>query len=199
MTRLAELLENFGAPPAPPPGTGPNPEEIDALKVAAYEEGYKAGWEDAAKAQADDRSQITAEFARNLQDLSFTYHEAHAHLLKSLRPLLEDMVRMVLPRLAEQTLLPRIVEELQSLARGEQPRGVEIVVHPDAAPGLEVALERDLGVPVALVEDPSLAEGQVYLRLGEDERQIDMIAVLDGISDAVAAFLQQTEAEVKHG
>ena len=64
-------------------------------RLEAYEQGYKAGWDDAATAQADDHTRISAGFARNLQELSFTYHEAKGQILGSLEPLLKEMVTKI--------------------------------------------------------------------------------------------------------
>ena len=71
------------------------------LQLDAFEEGYRAGWDDAIKAQSDDRTRIS-EFAQNLQDLSFTYHEAYSHAINAMTPLLEDIVRSVLPKIAHE-------------------------------------------------------------------------------------------------
>ena len=40
---------------------------VEEAKLAAYEQGYTAGWDDAAAAQSDDQTRIRADLARNLQ------------------------------------------------------------------------------------------------------------------------------------
>mgnify|MGYP003515970463 CR=1 FL=1 len=52
-------------------------------RLEAYEQGYRAGWEDAAAAHAEDQRRIRVDLARSLQALGFTYQEARAHVLKS--------------------------------------------------------------------------------------------------------------------
>lgn len=59
---------------------------LEEARLASYEQGFSAGWEDALAAQADDRKQLAADLAHTLQSLSFTYHEARAHILRGLEP-----------------------------------------------------------------------------------------------------------------
>ena len=59
---------------------------LEDLRILAYEQGYTAGWDDAAAAQTDDQSRIKADFARNLQSLGFTFQEARMHVLRAIHP-----------------------------------------------------------------------------------------------------------------
>ena len=146
---------------------------LEEEKLEAFERGYKAGWEDAAKAQVEDRSRVTSDLAKNLQEMSFTYHEAYGHLARALRPVLDQIVGAVLPDLAQKSLGPRIAEQLSDLAADAGKQDVEIVVAPRNADLVERLLERDTGFPVKLIKEPSLGDGQVFLRFGDGERQID--------------------------
>ncbi len=92
-------------------------EAFEEARLAAYESGYTAGWEDANAAQADDRTRMTAELARNLQSLSFTYHEGRAHVLKAIEPLLGELVGRVLPEIARELLAPLVLETLMPSPR----------------------------------------------------------------------------------
>ena len=38
---------------------------LEETKLAAYESGYSAGWEDAAAAQSSDQTRVQADLARN--------------------------------------------------------------------------------------------------------------------------------------
>ncbi len=102
-------LEVFDATPAAKPDPGLVTTQVSAIeesKLASYEQGYKAGWDDAAAALAEDQTRIRADLARNLQQLSFTYQEARSHILKAVEPLLEEMVGRLLPDMARETLAP---------------------------------------------------------------------------------------------
>ena len=59
-------------------------------RLAAYEQGYSAGWEDAANAANQDQTQIRGDLARSIQALGFTFHDAGMHVLKALAPLIRE-------------------------------------------------------------------------------------------------------------
>ncbi|WP_246138120.1 flagellar biosynthesis protein [Maritimibacter fusiformis] len=209
MTSARLNLEDFSAfaasHEAAPRATGaasPAPAsqaDAEAARLEGYEAGYRAGWDDAARAEAEDQSRIGAEFARNLQDLGFTFHEARAHVMQALEPLLTGMVERVLPRLVSETIGQTIVEELLPLATAAAGNPIEVVVSPANRPVVEEMLARSDTVPFTLVEEPTLAEGQVYLRSGALERQIDFTEAVDRIGAAIGSLYQLNEKAFQHG
>ena len=195
---IAHLLEDFGTPTAaaPPPLSEV---ELESLRLEAFENGYKAGWEDAVRAGSEEQTRISEDFARNLQDLSFTYHEAHAQVMQSMGALLQDIVDTILPDAVRATIGARVVEQMNEMARDHGAQVIEIVTAPADAPAIAALLTRDFGFPVRTAQDDTLAEGQVFLRMAQDERQIDMDAVMTGIRQAVAGLLEESERTIRHG
>ncbi|WP_417262464.1 flagellar biosynthesis protein [Celeribacter sp.] len=167
--------------------------------MAAYEQGYKAGWDDATRAEGEDQSRIGAEFARNLQDLGFTFHEARSHVMKALEPLLTEMVSKVLPNLVNETLGQTILEELLPMAEDASDAPIQIVVSPASRPAIQRLIDDSLTIPLDIIEEPSLAEGQVYLRMGELEKKIDMDSAVEKIGKAINAVYALNEEAMKHG
>lgn len=185
---IAHLLEEFGELTDGEP-LAMTDVSLEEERLAAFEKGYQAGWDDAVKAQSEDTRRITADLAQNLQDLRFTYEEAYGAVMTTLRPLLMEMAGAVLPRLASESLAPRIVEMLHEQARAQGRQPVEIVAAPGDLPRLE-HLTGD-GLDITLSADDTLDAGQVYLRLGESEAEIDLPGVIADISAAVRAFFDE--------
>lgn len=173
--------------------------DLEEAQLASYEQGYKAGWDDATGAIAGDQDQMRAEIARNLQTLSFTFHEARAHVLRALAPLLEEVTSRLLPEIAREALAGLVLDTLMPLAERMADAPVVIVLSPEARPAVEQLLEQTAGLPFTLKEEPSLGEGQVYLRLGETETLIDLDRATDEIATAVRGFFDLTLQERKHG
>ncbi|MGF6861827.1 flagellar biosynthesis/type III secretory pathway protein FliH [Rhodobacteraceae bacterium MBR-64] len=160
----------------------------EEARLAAYENGYKAGWDDAAAHEADEQARIRADLARNLQTLSFTYHEARAAVLKSLAPLLREIVARVLPDLARDTLAHTVAERLLPLAGKAADVPVLLTCSVADHDTLTGALDGQDHLPLTVSVDPLLAEGQVHLRLGETEEQIDLNSAIGAIANAVTAY-----------
>jgi len=189
---IAHLLEDFD-PVREGEAVTLTDVSLEDERLAAFETGYQAGWDDAVKAQAEDARRITADLAQNLQDLSFTYEEAHAAVLQALRPLLTQMTTAVLPRVAQESLGPRLAEMLDEIARDQGRLAVTIAASPDDAPRLAQLLEDRADIGAKLTEDDTLGPGQVSLRFGETEHEIDLAEVLAGIDTAIRGFFDQTQ------
>lgn len=175
------------------PGTAAGEE----ARLAAYETGYKAGWDDAVEAEADAQGRIRADLARNLQEMSFTYHEARGAVLKQIEPLMHGIVTRVLPELARDTLGQTIAERLQPLARQGADVPVRLMCNPAEIEVLTDALGAQKLLPLEVTADPLLAEGQVHLQFGDVEEMIDLDGVIRSISGAVTAFFH-TEHHKEH-
>lgn len=161
---------------------------LEEARLTAYEQGYAAGWEDAAAAQAQEQTQLRADIARNIQALGFTFQEARAHVLRALAPLLQEVVGHLLPELARESLGPTVLECLMPLAEDMADTPVRLVLNPTARPAIEALLEQATGLPVTIAEEPTLGEGQVYLRLGDNETHIDLDRATAQITAAVRGF-----------
>lgn len=189
-------LEIFDADPTPrqAPGMVTAPASmIEEAKLAAYEQGYKGGWDDAAAASSEDQTRIRADLARNLQQLSFTYQEARAHILKAIEPLLEEMVNRLLPETARETLAPLVLEQVMPMAEELTDQPVTLVLNPAVRTAVEALIEQATGLPMNIEEEPTLPEGQVYIRLGKAEAKVDLTRVTAEIAAAVRGFFSLNE------
>jgi flagellar biosynthesis/type III secretory pathway protein FliH len=171
----------------------------EEARLASYDSGYGAGWEDAMAAQSGDQTRLTADLARNLQSLGFTYHEARVHVLRGVQPLLQDIVSRLLPELARETLAPVVLEVLMPLAEEMADTPVVLHLNPASRPAVAALLEQATGLPMTLIDEPALAEGQVSLTLGQIGARVDLDAATAQIAAAVHAFFDLTTQEQRHG
>jgi flagellar biosynthesis/type III secretory pathway protein FliH len=160
----------------------------EEAKVAAFEQGYSAGWDDAVAAQQGDQSRISADLARNLQSLSFTFQDARSHVLQAIRPLMLEMINRLLPEVAHEALAPTVLEALTPIADEMSDAPMTLVLNPAVRPQVEDLVTKATGLPLVIEEEPSLSEGQVYIRFGTAEAKVDLDRVTADISAAVRAF-----------
>lgn len=163
---------------------------IEQARLAAYEQGYAAGWDDGVAAQSEDQTRLRADLARSLQGLSFTYLEARTHVLRALEPLLEVILSRLLPVTASSALAPMVIETLRPLAAELAEAPVTLYINPAARAAVASVLSAGDALPVTLVDEPMLGEGQAVLRLGQIETRVDLDAAMVAIADAVRQFFQ---------
>ena len=196
-------LEDFESePPAAMPvvqdSQTQDPAQEEA-KLAAYEQGYRAGWDDATVAQDQHNDRIGSELASSLQAMAFTWQEVRMHMLGALEPLLMAIVTRLLPEIASASLPGRVVEVLMPLAEDAVDSPPKVFVHPDARKAVSALLEQTPGLSVAVHSDPSLGPREVTLRLGETELHIDLDRTLTEISAAVQNYFNLSKESENHG
>jgi flagellar assembly protein FliH len=172
---------------------------LEEAKIASFEQGCSAGWEDAASAQQDDQGRIRADLARNLQSLAFTFQDARSHVLEAIRPLILEMTNHLLPEIAREALAPTVLEALMPMADRMADAPLILVLNPAVRDRVEGLVAQATGLPVVVEEEPSLGEGQVYIRFGPTETKVDLTQVTADITAAVRAFFNLTNKETSHG
>lgn len=193
---IQHLLEDFAVAPAPGNLTGTAREDTELLE--SFEQGYKAGWEDAIRAKSEEHNHISAELARNLQDLSFTYHEAHAAILADIAPVVEQAIMAVLPEIARESFGKNVAAEIARLVSEGVTTDVILRVCAKDLDAVEAALVDPPPFPTRIEIDETLAQGQAHLVFGSRERRLDITEILAGVGQALAGFVQQAEKEASN-
>ncbi len=191
---LSMLGAGLGMTLAATPG-----KSTESIGVTFYEQGYQAGWDDAAKAAADEQAHFSAEFSHNLQDLGFTFQEARSQVVHSLEPLLTALVEQVFPTLVQQTLAQSILEEISPLIDIAADTPIQIVVSEENQATLEPILASNFTYPLELIVEKSMGPGQVFLRAGNAEKHIDLDGALQSIAQAIKALDQPDIGALSHG
>ena len=156
--------------------------DFESIKLNSYEQGYLAGWEDGAAAQSAEQDQAREDLLRKLQQLSFTWEEARAHILSNLQPLLHQLVTVMLPEMMRDSLALWILGELLPKAEDQVSKPPVLRLSPDDRPHLEDLFAAFPHYPFTWEEDASLPSGHIQLSLGaagnRQETQIDLASCL---------------------
>ena len=76
---------------------------------------------------------------------------------------------------------------------------IEIMTSPESRPLLEELLEKDFPLNIGLVEDATLAERQVYIRIAEREIEIDVAPLVKALRTQLEAVVETKEERTAHG
>lgn len=166
---------------------------VEENRAAAWEQGYRAGWDDAEAALTQNGEQVRAELERNLMALAFTWQEARAHILGAMEPLLQEIVNRLLPGLARETLGPMLIDQLMPMVAEVAEQPASLTLHPAARERVEEILSQTPGLLFEIAEDPGLTEAQVFLRLGPREISVDLTRVTRTIAKAVQDFFSLSQ------
>lgn len=163
-------------------------EELEDERLNAFEKGYTEGWEDALQSVETGKTALSETFRQRIEDLSFTYHEAHSAMQRETAALLQTIFETVLPSAARQVLVGHAMENLAALVRDASKLPIEIVVHPSHATALGTFIQKDPDISIAIRGDHTLTETQAELQFSENGLIIDTGAVSREILETLAAF-----------
>lgn len=192
-------LEVFETAELPDQPTLLLPEDIEELRLTAYERGYVAGYEDAETQARTAAEQERGRILGALEAVDFGYNEARANVLRALEPLIRAMIVQLLPAAARTTILPMVIETLMPLAEGRTGQPLVLRVPVGARGAYEMAFDGVVLPPLELREDPSLTEGQAEIGCEQGECAIDLSGLISQIEQVVAAQYFNTDQEAGHG
>lgn len=181
---------------------GQNADPLDAGEEArqqGYEAGYQAGWDEARLVGLREADLEAQEVSRALQALDFTFHDARAHVLKGLAPLVGEIVGRLLPQVAAETLPQLVAEAVQPYLDSASEVPVDVVLHPEQRARVERYLATTPALPVRILEMPDQPAGQVTLRLGASETRIDPAAAIAAIEQLLSLYFDPSAHEVRYG
>lgn len=194
--RLEVFDSEPGRPPIAPTGM---PEDVEEMRLAAFETGYKAGWDDAITAQSDADAQDRAQVAQAIQALSFTFHDARTHVLHALSPLIAEVAARLLPEIAHAALPHLVAEALAPYAELAAEAPVLVLAAPESCARIAGLVGPQPALPLRIEEMAGLSPGQVTLRLGETETRVDLDSALATIRTVLDDFFALAAKENRHG
>lgn len=195
---IAHLLEDFTAQ-----ANGANvhlldEEALEEERLAAFERGYGAGWEDALAAQEQGRAALTDEMRAAFSDLSFTYQEALTRMTLSLEPMFQSLIGVVLPQALDRGFAFRVVEQMSEMARSQIEQPILLAVPTGSLDAVTGLLPADVSPSPRVVEDPSLQPGQARLQVGTARAEVNCTDLLHKISEAFDAYLFEAKEALKN-
>lgn len=187
-------LEVFETPEVPETPALMLPDQIEDIRLAAYERGYLAGWEDSGTREDAEAALRRTAIERTVERLDFSYHEARGHVLAALRPLFAEMIATLLPAAVRASLVPVVVDTLMPLATAAAAQPITLRIPVGQRAAFEAALAGLVLPPLDLVETAALIEGQAEFAFGTEETRVDLDQAARLIASAITQFYQiQTE------
>lgn len=186
---IAHLLEDFTAQADGADLRLLDEEALEEERLAAFERGYGAGWEDALQAQTQRRAALAEDMRAAFSDMSFTYQEALTRMTLSLEPMFSALVQTVLPQALDRGLAARVIEQLSEMAKAQVAQPILLLVPPGVEGDVEAMLPADITALPKVVADPELLPGQARLQVGTARSEVDCAALLDAIAAAFDAYV----------
>lgn len=109
-------------------------------------------------------------------------------MLQAIKPLILEMINRLLPEVARESLGPTVLEAVMPMAADLADTPLTLVPNPAVRGQIEELIVQATGLPMVIEEEPTMPDGQVYIRCGTSEAKVDLGQVTTDISIAVRAF-----------
>ena len=172
-------------------------ESFEALRDSAYSEGVKSGADAASRAFEEEKIRTLAPILEALNDIGFSQVEACQTVLKSMRPLVEQLLETVLPETARQGFGAEISALLLKAYEKAPKAQFTISVTPDAVSSIQSLLSPSKA-DFTVLPDPALDGLQARVNWQGGYDQIDLDAALDDVRSAVNTFFNSFENTGTH-
>ena len=192
MSLFSEKYEEFVEPDGfSKQSTLVDPRDVENEKLVSFEEGYQAGWDDAAEAQQRSETHFSDTLTENLQEISFGFHEAKAALTSEMQTLFEEVLDTLLPEVIKISVGPLIMEKILSITRDKSDQMILTEVSTADFPPLKTFFETQNLSSFELKERADLTLGQVLFRVGGNETEIDFKHTLQEIKSSVSTLFEK--------
>ncbi len=174
-------------------------ESFEALRDTAFNDGVKSGADAASRAFEAEKIRTLSPILEALNDLAFSQIEARHAALNSMRPMVEQLLKTLLPDAAKQGLGTEISAILAEAYKKSPQARIHISVAPDAVSPIQSMLS-PAKADFTIEPDPSLTELQAKIGWQGGFDQIDLEATLSDMREAVDVFFTNVDkAEVQNG
>lgn len=167
-------------------------ESFEALRDSAYSDGVKTGAEAASRAFEDEKTRTLAPILEALNDMAFSQVEACQATLKSMRPMVEQLVQTVLPESARLGFGAEVSALLCKAYEKAPASQITISVAPDAVASIQRLLAPSKA-DFSVEPDPALDGLQARVNWQGGYDQIDLDAALNGVRMAIDTFFSKIE------
>ncbi|MDA7827258.1 hypothetical protein N9A67_03415 [Rhodobacteraceae bacterium] len=184
---ISHLLSDFSSLQS---GTNlAKPDALETLRLDAFEQGYRAGWDDAGAAYKDSTTNLSQEFLTSLCDLSLTHQEAYKALQQDLIAIVEKIGKSLIPEIVGQSFVPTLVKFITDDMRKLGLASLTISVHPENEAALRSLLDEGTHQHVTIETSPTLRKDQAILGTPQREMEFTFTETIDQIRDDLAIFL----------
>jgi len=165
-------------------------EALEEARLEAYERGYVAGWDDSCRQAEREALERRMAVERQIEALSFTYHEARGHVLRAMEPVLQAMLETVVPEAARAAVIPEVIAQLLPLAQTASEAPVTLRIGPGSRSAFEAAFQGLLLPPLEICESTELGPGQAEIAFEQKETRVDLAQAAEDLRGAIHRFYQ---------
>lgn len=160
--------------------------------LAAFDQGYNAGWDDARKALDSSVSENQRDLIDVLSRHAAAADDARLAILDDLRPIISGIADILVPQIAGQSFAPHLEQFVFNLIETYHPPTVMISVHQADFDAIQAILQHADFARCQVQVDPGVRPQQACISYASAEVEFNFQDGIAEIQTALASFLSPT-------
>ena len=160
--------------------------------LAAFDQGYNAGWDDARKAVEHGSAEQRRELIDLLSRHTSAAQDARTAVLADLRPIITSIADILVPQIADQSFGPHLAQFVFDQINTYQPPNVVITVNQADFDSVQAALQHTDFAGCTVQIDPAIRPQQACVGYAGSEVEFNFQDAKTEIQTALASFLSQS-------
>lgn len=187
MSRLA-TFENFATPkPTRAEKAKATQERIEDEKLAAFDSGYKSGWDDAISAYTDGRRIMAGTLKDAISKAEVDLEAVRSEILSQIHPIFQKSVEIFCQKGALSPLANRLFQLLQELTTGSQRSELLVECSVEDLETLE-AVCKEKNIETKPTINQSLAQGQFTISCDQEKLEVDFSEIQSNLQNLAEQF-----------
>lgn len=199
MTVVSNLLEDFSNSTSDGSETGDDTEPMEDVKLAAFEDGYRAGWDDALAAQREAGKLISETTRDILAAATLTREDAVTAIGKGACDLLGAVIDKIFTEHRAKALTAQVIAAVETRLRKAGDAPIVIAAAPELASELSQVVGPLFEAELTFRPDEALPADEVEIKVADAAYLIDHDALHFEISEIIAALNLQLQTESPDG
>jgi len=159
--------------------------------LAAFDQGYNAGWDDASKAVEHSSAEQRRELIEILSRHTGAAQDARAAVLADLRPIITGIADILVPQIADQSFAPHLAQFVFDQIDTYQSPNVVISVNQADFDGVQTVLQHTDFAGCTVQIDAAIRPQQACIGYAGSEIEFNFQDAKAQIQTALASFLSQ--------
>jgi len=188
MTTRGAIFENFATPqPTKASKAAASRERLEDEKLAAFDAGYKSGWDDAISAYTDGRQVLAETLTKAISKAEIDLRDAKSQMLSQVLPLTEKWAEVVFGDGTNSLIANRLVQVVKEQTQDEKMLHLVIECSEQDLETLTIACkERNLHSQPTV--STTLKQGQFSVKYNDSALEMDFPEIRSNLKSLLAEF-----------
>ena len=170
-------------------------EEIEDQKLASFELGYRAGWDDAVEASATSDRKMYEEVGKEVSRLQKTQAAELDRIAIKILAFTETLLMNYFNSTKEAVLTQKLCKKINDEIRRHKSCEVSFVVADNGSEEFLKNLENEISQNFSIRVDSNLNQGDVMMEIGVSKWDFNIDNVINEIADVLSDLSQETHED----